>query len=106
MTVCAEEIFGPVLCVQTFETDEEAIELANDTEYGLAASLYTQNVSKAHRLSREIEAGTVSVNCYSEGDASTPFGGYKMSGFGGKDNGIQAHEQYTEQKTIWIDLTK
>lgn len=105
MVIAKEEIFGPVLSVLTFKTDDEAIKLANDTEYGLAASLYTNDLVRAHRLSRELKAGTVSVNCYSEGDASTPFGGYKLSGFGGKDNGIQAHEQYTEQKTIWIDLS-
>jgi gamma-glutamyl-gamma-aminobutyraldehyde dehydrogenase len=105
MTVYREEIFGPVLSIIEAQSDDHAIELANDTEYGLTASLYTTDVGKAHRLSRKINAGTVSVNCYSEGDMSTPFGGFKQSGFGGRDNGIEAHEQYTEVKTVWMNLT-
>lgn len=100
-----DEIFGPVLSVITVNSFEEAIKVANDTEYGLAASVFTSNVKRAHRAAREIRAGTVGVNCYSEGDISTPFGGYKQSGFGGRDNGIHAHDQYTELKTIWIDLS-
>ncbi|QFT81987.1 Aldehyde dehydrogenase PuuC [Roseovarius sp. THAF27] len=105
MTIFQEEIFGPVLAVTRASTDEEAIELANATPYGLAATLYTTDVAKAHRCARQLEAGTVSVNSYSEGEISTPFGGFKASGFGGRDNGLHAHEQYTELKTIWIDLT-
>jgi gamma-glutamyl-gamma-aminobutyraldehyde dehydrogenase len=105
MVIGREEVFGPVLTVFTFETEEEAITLANDTEYGLAASVFTKDLARTHRVSRQIQAGTVSVNCYSEGDITTPFGGYKLSGFGGKDNGIDAHDQYSEKKTIWIDLT-
>ena len=100
-----EEIFGPVLSVITVGSFDEAIKVANDTAYGLAASVFTANTKKAIRAAREIKAGTVSVNCYSEGDITTPFGGYKQSGFGGRDNGIHAHDQYTELKTIWIDLT-
>jgi len=101
-----EEIFGPVLTVTTFNTLEEAITLANDTIYGLAASVYTDNLRNAIKLSREIRAGIVTVNCFSEGDASTPFGGYKQSGFGGRDKSIWAHDQYTEIKTIWIDVSQ
>ncbi len=100
-----EEIFGPILSVITVESDAEAIEIANDTDYGLAASVFTANARKALRAARDIRAGTVTVNCYGEGDISTPFGGYKQSGFGGRDNGLHAHDQYTELKTIWIDLT-
>jgi len=100
-----EEIFGPVLTVTTFNTIEEAIALANDTVYGLAASVYTDNLRNAIRLSREIHAGIVTVNCFGEGDATTPFGGYKESGFGGRDKSIWAHDQYTELKTIWIDVS-
>ena len=100
-----EEIFGPVLTVTTFDTVEEAIELANDTAYGLAASAYTGNLRNALKLSRGIRAGIVTVNCFGEGDASTPFGGYKESGFGGRDKSIWAHDQYTEIKTIWIDAS-
>jgi len=100
-----EEIFGPVLSVTTFNTVDEAIDLANDTAYGLAASAYTGNLRNALKLSRGIRAGIVTVNCFGEGDASTPFGGYKESGFGGRDKSIWAHDQYTELKTIWIDAS-
>ena len=100
-----EEIFGPVLSVIEVASMEEAIEVANDTQYGLAASVFTSNAKRAIRAARSIRAGTVTVNCYGEGDISTPFGGYKQSGFGGRDNGIHAHDQYTELKTIWIDLS-
>ncbi|QXI18399.1 aldehyde dehydrogenase [Pseudomonas hamedanensis] len=100
-----EEIFGPVLSVTTFRTVDEAIALANDTAYGLAASAYTGNLRHALKLSRGIRAGIVTVNCFGEGDASTPFGGYKESGFSGRDKSIWAHDQYTEIKTIWIDAS-
>lgn len=100
-----EEVFGPVLAVLTVASDEAAIQLANDTDYGLTASVFTANGRKALRAARAIRAGTVTVNCYGEGDISTPFGGYKQSGFGGRDNGIHAHDQYAEMKTIWVDLS-
>jgi len=98
-----EEIFGPVLTVTTFNTLDEAIGLANDTIYGLAASVYTDDLRESFRLSRSIRAGIVTVNCFGEGNATTPFGGYKQSGFGGRDKSVWAHDQYTELKTIWID---
>ncbi len=104
MSIAREEIFGPVLSVIPFDTEEQAIAIANDTNYGLAASLYTQDLNTAHRVAKAIRAGTVSVNCFSEGDMTTPFGGYKESGFAGRDKSIYAHEQYTELKTIWIQL--
>lgn len=103
-TLFREEIFGPVLCVTTFKTEAEALALANDTPYGLAASVYTDKLSRAIRVSRAIRAGTVTVNCFGEGDATTPFGGYKQSGFGGRDKSVFALDQYTELKTIWIDV--
>lgn len=99
-----EEIFGPVLSVLTVKSFDEAIQLANDTEYGLAASIFTANVKRALRGARAIRAGTVTVNSFGEGDNSTPFGGFKQSGFGGRDNGVHAHDQYTQLKTIWVDL--
>lgn len=99
-----EEIFGPVLSVLTVDSFDEAIALANSTEYGLAASIFTANVKKAIRGARAIRAGTVTVNSFGEGDISTPFGGFKASGFGGRDNGVHAHDQYTQLKTIWVDL--
>ena len=105
MTIAREEIFGPVLSIITVGSTDEAVNVANDTNYGLAASVFTSNVRRAHRVARAIKAGTVTVNCYGEGDMSTPFGGYKHSGFGGRDNSIHAHDQYTELKTIWIDLS-
>ncbi|HVT83334.1 MAG TPA: aldehyde dehydrogenase [Phycisphaerae bacterium] len=104
MRIAREEIFGPVLSVISFNTEEEGIKIANDTNFGLAASLYTRDLNTAHRAARAIKAGTVSVNCFSEGDIGTPFGGFKESGFGGRDKSIFAHEQYTELKTIWMQL--
>ena len=99
------EIFGPVLCVMTAASNDEAVQVANDTDYGLAASVFSRGGRNAIRAARDIKAGTVTVNCYGEGNMATPFGGYKQSGFGGRDNGLHAHDQYTEVKTIWIDLT-
>lgn len=100
-----DEIFGPVLSIITVNSFDEAIAVANDTDYGLSASVFSSNGKKAIRAARAIRAGTVTINCYGEGDISTPFGGYKQSGFGGRDNSIHAHDQYTELKTIWIDLS-
>jgi gamma-glutamyl-gamma-aminobutyraldehyde dehydrogenase len=106
MIIAKEEVFGPVFVMMTVDSDEEAIKLANDTCYGLQASLFTSSVTKAHKYGRALQAGTVSVNCYGEGDISTPFGGYKLSGFGGRDNSLMAHDQYTETKTLWIDISE
>ena len=89
----------------TVKSNDKAISLANDTNYGLAASVFSANAKRAIRTARAIRAGTITVNCYGEGDISTPFGGYKQSGFGGRDNSIHAHDQYTELKTIWGDLS-
>lgn len=102
--VAREEIFGPVVSVLEFDTDEEALDLANGTEYGLAGTVWSKDVDQAIRLSRGVRSGTVAVNGYSEGDITTPFGGYKQSGFGGRDNGLEALNQYTELKTIWYTL--
>ncbi|WP_170775592.1 aldehyde dehydrogenase [Ruegeria lacuscaerulensis] len=99
-----EEIFGPVLSVIEVSGFDEAIAVANDTEYGLCASIFTANAKRAIRGARALRAGTVTVNSFGEGDISTPFGGYKQSGFGGRDNSVHAHDQYTQLKTIWIDL--
>ena len=104
MKIAREEIFGPVISVIPFDDEDEAIALANQTNYGLAASVYTTDLDAAFRVARALRAGTVGVNAYSEGDITTPFGGYKQSGFGGRDKGLEALEQYTEKKTIWFQL--
>ncbi|MBO1415615.1 aldehyde dehydrogenase [Streptomyces sp. FH025] len=98
-----EEIFGPVLSVLAFDDLDEAVALANDTEYGLAAGLWTSDLTTAHRVSRALRAGTVWVNCYEEGDLTVPFGGMKQSG-NGRDKSAHALEKYTELKTTWIQL--
>ncbi|MEV5753721.1 aldehyde dehydrogenase [Actinoallomurus sp. NPDC052308] len=98
-----EEIFGPVLSVLTFDDLDEAVALANDTEYGLAAGLWTSDLSTAHKVARALRAGTVWVNCYEEGDLTVPFGGVKQSG-NGRDKSVHALEKYTELKTTWIQL--
>jgi 4-guanidinobutyraldehyde dehydrogenase/NAD-dependent aldehyde dehydrogenase len=103
MTIAVEEIFGPVLCIITFDTTDEAIKIANDTIYGLAAAVWTRDISKAHTVARALRAGTVHVNSYDEDDITVPFGGFKQSG-NGRDKSLHALEKYTELKTTWIRL--
>lgn len=103
MTIAAEEIFGPVLSIIAFDTEEEAIRIANDTNYGLAAAVWTQDLSRAHLVAKRLRAGTVHVNSYDEDDITVPFGGYKQSG-NGRDKSLHAMEKYTELKTTWIRL--
>ncbi|SAK83232.1 aldehyde dehydrogenase [Caballeronia hypogeia] len=99
-----EEIFGPILAVITVDSLKQAVDIANDTDYGLAASVFAGDGKRALRAARAIRAGTVTVNSFGEGDITTPFGGFKQSGFGGRDNSLHAHDQYTQLKTIWLDL--
>ncbi|AID89556.1 aldehyde dehydrogenase PuuC [Klebsiella michiganensis] len=98
-----EEIFGPVLVVTRFKTEEQALALANDSRYGLGAAVWTRDLSRAHCVSRCLKAGSVFVNNYNDGDMTVPFGGYKQSG-NGRDKSLHALEKFTELKTIWIAL--
>ncbi|CAM8283006.1 aldehyde dehydrogenase PuuC [Klebsiella michiganensis] len=98
-----EEIFGPVLVVTRFKTEEQALALANDSRYGLGAAVWSRDLSRAHRVSRRLKAGSVFVNNYNDGDMTVPFGGYKQSG-NGRDKSLHALEKFTELKTIWIAL--
>jgi 4-(gamma-glutamylamino)butanal dehydrogenase len=104
MTIAREEIFGPVISTIAFDSEDEGLAIANDTNYGLHAAVYTNDLDTAIRAARTLRAGTVSVNAYSEGDITTPFGGFKESGFGGRDKGLEAFDQYTEKKTVWISV--
>ncbi len=103
MTIAQEEIFGPVLSCIGFDSEEEAIAIANDTDYGLAAAIWTSDLARAHRVSRKVRAGSVWVNYYDAGDMTAPFGGFKQSG-NGRDKSLHALEKYTELKATWMNL--
>ena len=102
MRIAQEEIFGPVVVVIPFKTEAEAVSLANDTIYGLAAAVWTRVMGVAYRLSRAIRAGTVWINAYDRSSLSTPFGGFKQSGFG-RDRSPHAIDKYVDFKTIWTN---
>jgi len=103
MKIAREEIFGPVLSVIEFDDAEEAVRIANDTPYGLAAAVWTADLSRAHNVARALRAGSVWVNLYDGGDMMAPFGGYKQSG-NGRDKSLHAFDKYTEIKATWIQL--
>lgn len=105
MTIAQEEIFGPVLSVIRFKTEEEAVALANGSSYGLQASVWSRHIDRAHRVARELKAGTVHVNQYDEDDITVPFGGVKQSG-NGRDKSLHALDKYTDLKTTWIRLER
>ena len=103
MRIAQEEIFGPVLATLDFADLDDAIEVANQTIYGLAAGVWTRDVGKAHRFARSVQAGTVWVNTYNRYDPASPFGGFKQSGFG-RDLGEVALQEYTQTKSVWVAL--
>lgn len=103
MTIAREEIFGPVLSTLTFKDEDEAMKIANDTIYGLAAAVWTSDVNKAMKAARALRAGSVWINCFDGGDITTPFGGFKQSGFG-RDKSMHAMDKFTDLKTVWIEL--
>ncbi len=103
MSIAREEIFGPVLSVMGFDGEAEGLKIANDSPYGLAAGVWTRDITKAHRMARKLRAGSVWVNYWDGGDMTAPFGGYKQSG-NGRDKSLHAFEKYTEVKATWINL--
>jgi aldehyde dehydrogenase (NAD+) len=105
MTIAREEIFGPVLAAIEFGDVDEAIARANDSNYGLAAAVWTKDIKKAHYVARKLQAGTVWINTYNVYDTAAPFGGYKQSGFG-REMSMHALEHYTQVKSVWVDLNQ
>lgn len=103
MEICKEEIFGPVLSILSFDTEEEVIERANDTVYGLAAGVFTNDIKRGHRVIHQLQAGTCWINNYNITPIEIPFGGYKQSGLG-RENSLAAIQQYTQLKTVYVEL--
>jgi len=104
MKIAREEIFGPVLAAITVNDADEAVQVGNSVIYGLAAAVWTRDLTRAHRMARALRSGMVYVNCYDADDITVPFGGFKQSGTG-RDKSLHAFDKYTELKTTWIDLS-
>ncbi|TKR53408.1 aldehyde dehydrogenase [Allopusillimonas ginsengisoli] len=102
MRIAQEEVFGPVLCLIKYETDEEAISIANDSPFGLAAGIWTRDIKRAHASAARLRSGTVWINTYRRTNFASPFGGYKESGIG-RENGVEAMKEYTEVKSVWVN---
>jgi acyl-CoA reductase-like NAD-dependent aldehyde dehydrogenase len=103
MRIAQEEIFGPVLSVISFKTAEQAVQIANDSIFGLAGAVWSSNINTAHRVAEAVRVGTMGINNYFGGDITVPFGGFKQSG-NGRDKSIHAFHDYTELKTTWIEF--
>ncbi len=103
MTIMKDEIFGPVMGVLTFDTEDEAVERANATEFGLAAGVFTRDLARGHRVVARLEAGTCWINNYNVTPVEVPFGGYKHSGLG-RENSLAAIEHYTQRKSVYVEL--
>ena len=100
MRIAREEVFGPVLAIMPIADEAQAVRIANDSDYGLAAAVWTADLNAGHRISRALRGGSVWVNCFDRSSLATPFGGFKLSGFG-RDRSPHAIDKYTDLKTIW-----
>jgi betaine-aldehyde dehydrogenase len=105
MTICREEIFGPVMCVLDFDHEDEVVARANGTEFGLSAGVFTSDLTRAHRVVDQLEAGTLWINTYNLAPVEVPFGGSKQSGFG-RENSLAALNHYTELKSVYVAMGK
>ncbi|WP_205672294.1 aldehyde dehydrogenase [Ammoniphilus sp. YIM 78166] len=104
MRICQEEVFGPVLSVIPFDSEEEVVKMANDTEFGLGAGIWTNDLKRSHRMARVLEAGTVWINTYRASAPNSPFGGYKNSGIG-RESGLEAIYDFMQTKSVWVELS-
>ena len=101
--ICREEVFGPFVTVLTFSSDDEAVALANDVDYGLGGGLWTKDLARAHRVAGELRTGMVWINSYKRVSPGSPFGGTGLSGYG-REMGFEAMHEYTEAKSVWVNV--